>query len=626
MPDISISALAEMALSLAFAAVCAALFQRDMSLGRRSVDLLGILLLFLGIQSAHVMLAGLCGMLTGRILGTTAALGLAAIFAFPAGRRRVAECWHGLPVPAWRDLRHGLSRHLAFAAVASIAGAYVLLHVAMFVFLQPPLTFDALTYHLSKVAQWVHSGSLYLPDLPIKRVFWPSGMELLNAWWAVFLHHELLIETPGVFFHALAVGAVWVIARNMGLSRHAAGWGALLFALTPAVVVHGSTCLTDLPTAAVFLYLLALWTHPADCVETARRRWLLSAASFCYAIGIKPTIAFMAPGLVLAAVPAWGKNDLRAIPSLFRPPRAALALVVAAALMGGFWYVRNAVRFGNPLYPVVAGTATKDGIQSGAFSLNSLKTALSMLVLEGGILDGSPVIPNLYKMTGWGWTAVACGVPCSILSAIRSRRFRWLFAAQIVAGCVVLAMVRPDFSCLRFLLWIPSVLCIGIVGAIVSGGLPRPLAWILRAVVGWTLVLNFGAGLAHATGLDWLKQLGNVGRRKGGNAAVQARFARFVPAGEDIAVFMDREGFLYLVYGPGFTRSVVTIEAENAPVDFAKALDEAGARFLFYSGWPRNYPRAAKSLRRQMADGLMTDLGVGLFVRGSENPEKAGSP
>ena len=501
---------------------------------------------------------------------------------------------------------------------------YILIHALLFIVLAPPLTFDALTYHLSKVAQWIHTGSIYLPDLPIKRVFWPSGMELLNAWWAVFPHHEILIETPGLFFHVLAIGAVWVVARNMGVSRHAAGWAAVLFAVTPAIVVHGATCLTDLPTAALFLYLLALWTCPSSSDESAVRRLFITVAAGCFALGIKPTIAFMVPGLAVSAIPALGKRDLRALKSLTHASRTVWAVALAAAFLGGYWYVRNAVRFGNPLYPVVVGANTVDGIQSGSFSLSSLRTALSMLIVKKGILDGRPVIANLFGMVGWGWTAVCCGIPCSAFLAFKSRKFRWLFIGQLVAMCTVLAMVISDFSCLRFLLWMPSILCVGLVGALVSGHLPRPIVWCFMALAAWTAFLNLGSGLTNATGISWRKQWIAPGRRQSRNGAIQARFAAYVPDDEDVAVFMYKEGQLYLVYGPGFSRGVFTIEAEDKPYDFAQILDDAGLRFLYYDDFLNHFPQAKESLRKQLEAGLMTDLRVGLYIRGSEIPEKKG--
>ncbi len=611
-----------MAVSAAFAGVAALLLWRSVSVGRRSLDLLSLLLLFLGIQSLQVLISGWLGLLTRNFMTVTSLVGLVACLASPASRRRIAACRREMIAPVMQTLRRGIVSSPALALGAAVCAVYILLHAAMFIVLAPPLTFDALTYHLSKVAQWIHTGSLYLPDLPIKRVFWPSGMELLNAWWAVFPHHEILIEAPGLFFHALAIGAVWTIARNIGLGRRAAGLAAILFSVTPAIVVHGTTCLTDLPTAALLLYLLALWTFPAPNEETARRRLFVTFSAGCFAVGIKPTIAFMAPGIAITAIPVLRKQDALALRSLFKASRTLWVLALAAAMLGSFWYIRNALRFGNPLYPVEIGQVTDDGLQSGAFSLTSLRMGLSMLLVEGGLFDGRLVIANLYRMTGWGWTAVSCGLPAALLFAVQSHRFRYLLIGQIVAVCTILGMVEPSFSCLRFLIWIPAILCIGFAGALRQSDLPRPIVCLLLVIAFWTTLLNLGSGLTNATGIDWLKQLKAPGKRPGPKAVTQARFARFVPPHEDIAVFMNREGNLYLAYGPGFTRGVFTIEASDTPVDFAKALDEAGLRFLYYHDLAGFYPRALESLQRQIDEGLMTDLRAGLYVRGSEVPSQ----
>lgn len=619
------TAILQMAGAFTFATLSACLFHRDVRTGRRALDLAVLLVIFLGVQSLHVMIAGLCGLLSGFWLGASSFAGIIAFALVPRLRRRIGECLRGLVLPTARDLAAASRRNPVLATCAMAVAAYVAFHAFLFVVLAPPLTFDALTYHLSKVAQWIHSGSLFLPDLPVKRVFWPSGMELLNCWWAVFPHDELLIETPGLFFQALATLAIYVLAQNMGIRNRPAAWSALAFAITPAIVGHGSSCLTDLPTAALFFMLLALWTVERMDEASAIRRWILSAVVLLFAIGVKPTIMFMLPGAIVSAAPFLRRRDLTALASIRKIAPSLLVLAAGALFLGSFWYLRNTVRFGNPLYPVVAGSATEDGIQSGAFSLRNLKLALEMLVAHGGILDGAPIVPNLCRMTGWGWFAVACGIPCSVFYALKSRRFAFLLAGQIVAALTVLGFVLADFSCLRFLLWLPGPLAVGVAGAVSRGGLPKPIAAALALAAAMASFLNLFTGLSNAPNIDWTKQILAIGKRPGIRGASQQRIALFVPDNEDIAVFMWREGPLYIAYGPRFTRQPFTIEAHDGDVDFAGELDAAGLRFLFYPDFPRTFPLAAAALRRQIDAGLMRDMGCYLFSRVPPEPDSHAS-
>ena len=346
---------AQMLASFAFEALSATLFYSDLRSGRRVLDGISILVVFLCIQSLHIIAAGLCGWLSGFWMTASSMAGIVAFAAVSTLRARVMECFRLFVAPSLRNLADGARRNPFLAVCAAGAAAYIAFHALLFVVIAPPLTFDALTYHLSKVAHWVHSGSLALPVFPIKRVFWPSGMELLNCWWAVFRHDDFLIEMPGLYFHALATLATYAIARNMGIRKRASAYAAIAFSITPVIVGHGSTCLTDLPTAALFYFLLAFWTVPSTGEEDARRRWFLSAMALFLAIGIKPTIAFMMPGLLVAAMPLVRRHDFVALKSVFRASPSLWILVCASLFLGSFWYLRNAIRFGNPLYPVVAG-------------------------------------------------------------------------------------------------------------------------------------------------------------------------------------------------------------------------------------------------------------------------------
>lgn len=612
--------IAQMALAFCFEAAIALAFFDGMRLGRKSLDAAIVFCAFILAQSLHVMLAGLCGRLNGFCLGTTSALGLAICFLTPVVRRRIFKALRTFALPLVRNVRLAARRNPVLALCWILLVSYVLLHAFLFIYLAPPLTFDALTYHLSKVAQWVHSGSLYLPNLPVKRVFWPSGMELLNCWWAVFPHSELLIELPGLYFHMLATLAIYALARNMALGRRPSAYAALLFAATPAVVGHGSSCLTDLPTAAFFYILLAIWTFPGFDEMDIARRWLVSGMVLSLAVGVKPTIIFMVPGLILASVPFLNRKTLASTSRVFMMP-ASLWLAFALALfVGSFWYFRNIARFGNPLYPVEIGYVSEDGIQSGMFSIANLCTALRIMFVDGGILDGGWITPNLSRMTGWGWFSVACAIPASIVFATTSRRFAFLLAGQVLSAIIILGIVLADSSCLRFLLWIPGPLAIGFAGAASRAGrLPKPIAVILVVAATAATALNLVTGLANAQRIDWPQQLHAVGRRPGLNGFWQACLARFVPANEDIAVFMYREGPLYLAYGPNFSRGVVTIDAANEAVDFVSLLDRAGIRFLFYPEWRRLFPKAAESLQRQIDDGLIINIKDCLFMRESSD-------
>lgn len=612
--------LASLSAGLSFAGLSAASLWPVLRTGRRDEGLASLLFAFLGVQVAMVVVPGLLGVFRGTALGAFSAAGAAALLAVPATRRRIRSCLDELLLPLVRGLPRAAAAHPFLAAAWAAAGAFLLLRGWMFVLLMPPTSFDTLTYHLPKVAQWVQTGSLHLPDLPVKRVFWPSGSECLNAWWAVFLHRDLLVNVPGHFSLAIAALAAHALARNAGVGRPGAAWCALATLLVPAYPVHAATCLNDLPVAAGFLYLAALWSRPAADEAEARTRWALSAAAACFTVGVKPTLAFLSPGLVLLAAFNARRADALALRRCLRAPPGAWAMVAAAAFLGSYWYFRNWVRFGSPLYPVVLGEISEDGLQSGLFSLASLRTALAMLVPGGGLFDGKPVIANLWKMTGWGWFAVCCGIPASAAAALLSRRYRTLLAAFLLSAATVLGTVVPDSSCLRFLLFFPPVLCVGFFVFLEEARPPAPLRAAFAALAAWTILLCAGSALTNADGLDW-KRLRIYPRSTFSNLrALTLRLQRKIPEDAPVGACLWREDPLYLLYGPRFSRRIETLESLGEGEGAADWMDAHGVRHLFFPRWEDWNPAVGDAVRRDLEAGRLEHVGMGIFVRKEDEP------
>lgn len=620
MPPFGFAQAAPLAAGLAFAGLSAAALWPVLRTGRRSADFASLVFAFLGVQVAMVVVPGALGAFRGPALGAFSAAGAAGLLAAPATRRRIRACLAELLLPLARELPRAAAAHPFLAAAWAAFGAFLLLRGWMFVLLMPPTSFDTLTYHLPKVAQWVQTGSIHLPDLPIKRVFWPSGSECLNAWWAVFPRSDLLVNVPGHFSLALVALATHALARNAGVGRAGAAWCALTAALVPAYPVHAATCLNDLPVVAGYLYLAALWSRRAADEAAARTRWALTAAAACFTVGVKPTIAFLSPGLVLLAAANAGKADWLALRRPGRLSAGAWALVAAAAALGSYWYLRNWARFGSPLYPVVLGESSEDGIQSGAFSFASLRTALSMLVPSGGLFDGKPVIANLWKMAGWGWFAVGCGLPASAAAALLSRRYRSLLAAFLLSAACVLGSVVPDSSCLRFLLFFPPVLCVGFFVFLEEARPPAALRAALAALAAGAAVLCAGSAFTNAGALDWTRLRAHPRSTFSNLRPLWLRLAQKIPEDAPVAACLWREDPLYLLYGPRFTRRIETLETLGEGESAADWLDARGVRHLFFPRWQEWNPAVGDAVRRDLEAGRLEHVGLGIFVRKEDEP------
>ena len=84
---------------------------------------------------------------------------------------------------------------LCFLAFIQIAR--ILFHI----WYVPPYVWDTMVYHLVNVAEWVQKGRIHHVINPVGRLYWPATFEVLEAWFAVFLHHDLLVKVGPFLFY-----------------------------------------------------------------------------------------------------------------------------------------------------------------------------------------------------------------------------------------------------------------------------------------------------------------------------------------------------------------------------------------------------------------------------------------
>lgn len=213
--------------------------------------------------------------------------------------------------PAWPDpggfteaLRAvvGSRTLMALGSVVALVWAYqALLAVTV-----TPNNWDALTYHLARVASWFHHGGVYwIPNAPSDRLneFQPNAEELILALVAV-----ARAPWPFAIPQFLAGGALIVSAgvsgRALGFSRQASGFAMLIAATIPMVVLQATTAQNDLIAAALVGCAGAL------ILQGGNRCLVIAGIAVGVAAGVKLTVLLVHPGsrvaraLVAVAWPA----------------------------------------------------------------------------------------------------------------------------------------------------------------------------------------------------------------------------------------------------------------------------------------------------------------------------------
>ena len=259
----------------------------------------------------------------------------------------------------------------------------------------------------------------------------------------------------------LVVLGVYTLARRVGASAKAAAWAVVLAAYTPALLQHTVSCNNDIAIAGLLLTLFVYLLIPSDEIESERT--MLCVVCAMLGMAIKPYIAFAFPGLLLLLLlRVWCDGALWR----FWWPKGMLnwSLITLAIVLGAFWYLRNALLFGNPLYPVglsigdtnVFGDGSGVG-QRGSFSLSGVWEMIGLIVSER-LWDAKRIYPDLARSAGWGWAAISIGLPCAIWGLFLSPKLRNLLLASFLALCGIFAMVSVDNTKMRFVIWVPAIL------------------------------------------------------------------------------------------------------------------------------------------------------------------------
>jgi len=189
--------------------------------------------------------------------------------------------------------------------------------------------------------------------------------EVLEAWFAVFLHHDILVTVVPFLYYLVAGASAYAIARVLGLGRTLSATAATLYLFTPSLAIQATACKNDIAIAAVYLLAIAVLLDLLRNVGHGDRRALgrriaVVGMALCLGLGTKPYLAVIFPAPLLIGLLAVLKQRSRGY-RLFkfearRPASTALLcvfLILACALLGFYWYGRNWVLFDNDVMPYI---------------------------------------------------------------------------------------------------------------------------------------------------------------------------------------------------------------------------------------------------------------------------------
>lgn len=467
----------------------------------------------------------------------------------PVGEARASQ-------PPTPTPMHDLVRDLAERELAPLSRAGLMLLVPFVIIvvlagLSGIQGYDSFADHLSRPARWLSQSSL---ETGIDRevvTFYPGNLELLVRW-------TLVTGTDRFAFLAsllAAVAALWVlyyIARETGQGRAAARMVVVLAASLQVLAYQGIVVYSD--TYMALCLLLATWLLLVWINDGAQDRRFSFAFGLALGLALGAKYSAGPAVVVLGLVWLWHASrdasqrgfEQALIDVRWLTPQI---MILALGTIPGmaFWYGRNLLLRGNPIYPLsVVGLPgiPLDQLVRGAPGPQGLLQQLTFPWVEWGHVLGFE--------TGFGAVVATVVVMALIVVPFSTRtrateRLLWLIT--VLAGLV---WVRSGVLVPRYGLF-PILLGVVGVGTMLSAFPSR----LLQGVTLASAVLTFGA----------------VGYQLAGGAAYNMLFydARSpVPAAIDTlpasrVLNLAGQPSGYYLMGPDYRHRVITPFAYVAP-------------------------------------------------------------
>lgn len=396
--------------------------------------ILALALLSASALALSILLPGAAGVLS-RGTWVATALALAALSALATRRR-------GLQTPPSRPTP---SLHTALAAVASLAVGAWLVGELIEVMSKPPLATDFISYDLPVIGRWIQSGSVW----PITELFplqthgtYPQTADLVLAAFVLPFHNDALVGAVPFLALALTGLAAYGCSRAVGTTRSAAALLASTLCAVPILAAETQAAPPDALALAAFttglLFLLRhLQTHePAELV-LAGLGLGFAAGSLWYFTSAVALIALV--WIVLALAPGGLAESASWRQGISRAGWLGGTIIVVS----GFWFVRNLVETGDPVYPVKVALAGHTIFSAPPDIYREVSGFSISNYLNSPHVLGHYILPALRKAAGLPGMVLLVGLGLLAGSSVRAMLRRHLpkLSLVLILACTLLTVL-----------------------------------------------------------------------------------------------------------------------------------------------------------------------------------------
>lgn len=366
---------------------------------------------------------------------------------------------------------------------------------------------DSLGYHLPFIVTFAHSGyadqhRILIPLLPVQ--FFPGNDELLAAMALAITQSLAFAAIKNLIFGALVLVSAYALGETFGAARLAVAATAIALGFPIVAFSQPGEAINDTLLLLLFVGGLAVLANARDRPAP----YVLTMACAGLAIGIKASGIVPATGLAVLAVALL----MARVPS--HRWRWTGAGLLAAAALGGSWYLRNFIDYGNPEPPI--------GIGIGPFHLKAIHGvdaaigySVAHYAFHGRLLG--VFARGLFRGLGPLFIVTAALCLLGIVAAYQSRD-RFLLGLSIVAVVSFLGYLVTPAGAFGAPGAVPESFVINLhyaIPALLAGALGGAIA-LARWHWAWTLpavgVVAVASGISRGRGISvWAPEIGGPG-------------------------------------------------------------------------------------------------------------------
>lgn len=302
--------------------------------------------------------------------------------------------------------------------------------------LLPPRGIDDLTYHLPAVFEYIYHQKIFL--LPVEyrgHVAFPMNAELLFLWPTVFFKNLIPIGLVQFFYGIYGISVIYVLSRQLSLKRETSIFIGLIFFFSPVVLTQAGVAYIDLIVSVLFL--VSLYFSIRFYSTQISTYLFLAGISIGLILGMKYTMILTA--IILQTV---------IFPKLIRKnSREILIYFLLISIFSCYWYLRNYLVLGNPVFPMEIFTESREFLSISSLNIlyivNKFKEIFGLFLYDTGI--GS--FHGGYGIIFWG-IAIPSWIYFFIKSIMiknRSRSVNIFILLQLLTGFLFLFLV-PSFK------------------------------------------------------------------------------------------------------------------------------------------------------------------------------------